>query len=115
MACSRAQPPSTCSWTGITTLTSEAMVYVLAVVLASYAVSRTAAVVGAVGAVLCLNFFFIEPRYTLQVDARENATALVAMLAVALVISHLAAVSQARDRVRPSQRAPGPAAAGAGH
>jgi two-component system sensor histidine kinase KdpD len=75
-------------------LTSEAMVYVLALVLASYAVSRTAAVLGALAAVVCLNFFFIEPRHTLQVDAQENATALLAMLGVALVISHLAIVSR---------------------
>lgn len=77
-----------------TSITSEAMLYVLAVVLASYTVSRTVAVVGAVAAVLCLNFFFIEPRYTLQVDAQENVTALLAMLGVAIVISHLAAVSR---------------------
>ncbi|HSV78180.1 MAG TPA: ATP-binding protein [Ramlibacter sp.] len=77
-----------------TTLTSQAMAYVLAIVLASYAVSRTSAVLGALAAVVCLNFFFIEPRYTLQVDAQENATALLAMLGVALVISHLAAVSR---------------------
>lgn len=76
------------------TLTSEAMVYVLAIVVAAYAVTRIAAVLGAVAAVLCLNFFFIEPRYTLQVDARENVAALLAMLGVALVISHLAAVSR---------------------
>jgi two-component system sensor histidine kinase KdpD len=75
-------------------LTSHAMVYVLAIVLDSYAVSRTAAVLGALAAVVCLNFFFIEPRYTLQVDAQENVTALLAMLGVALVISHLAAVSR---------------------
>lgn len=77
-----------------TTLTSEAMVYVLAVVLASYTVSRVAAVLSALGAVACLNFFFIEPRYTLQVDAQENVTALLALLGVALVISHLATVSR---------------------
>lgn len=75
-------------------LTSQAMVYVLAIVLGSYAVSRTAAVIGALAAVVCLNFFFIEPRYTLQVDAQENVTALLAMLGVALVISHLAAASR---------------------
>lgn len=76
------------------TLTSQAMVYVLAVVVASYTVSRLAAVLGAVAAVLCLNFFFIAPRHTLRVDAQENMTALLAMLGVALVISHLAAVSR---------------------
>jgi two-component system sensor histidine kinase KdpD len=88
-----------------TTLTSEAMVYVLAVVVASYALPRVAAVVSAIAAVLCLNFFFIEPRYTLQVDAQENATALLAMLGVALVISHLAAVSRREtDSARLNER-----------
>jgi len=75
-------------------LTSQAMLYVLAVVIASYAVSRTAAVLTAVGAVVLLNFFFITPRYTLRVDAQENVTALLAMLGLALVISHLVAVSR---------------------
>ncbi len=75
-------------------LTSEAMLYVLAVVLASYTVSRKAAVLSAFAAILCLNFLFIEPRFTLHVAAQENATALMAMLGVALVISHLAAVSR---------------------
>lgn len=75
-------------------LTSQAMVYVLAIVIASYSVSRTAAVLSAVAAVGLLNFLFVEPRYTLQVDAKENLAALAAMLAVAVVISHLAAVSR---------------------
>lgn len=77
-----------------TSLDSEAMIYVLAVVIASYTVSRTIAVLTAIGAVALLNFFFITPRYTLQVDAQENVAALAAMLGVALVISHLAAVSR---------------------
>jgi len=77
-----------------TSLASEAMMYVLAVVIASYTVSRTAAVLTAIGAVALLNFLFIPPRYTLQVDAQENVAALLAMLGVALAISHLAAVSR---------------------
>jgi two-component system, OmpR family, sensor histidine kinase KdpD len=87
------------------TLTSEAMVYVLAIVIASYTVSRITAVASAVAAVLCLNFFFIEPRYTFQVDAQENVAALLAMLGVALVISHLAAVSRREtDAARLNER-----------
>ena len=71
------------------TVTSQATLYVLAVAVASYTVSRTGAVISAVLAVTLLNFFFIPPRYTFQVDAQENMAALVAMLGVALVISHL--------------------------
>jgi two-component system, OmpR family, sensor histidine kinase KdpD len=70
-------------------LTSQAMVYVLAVVVASYALPRAASVVSAVAAVILLNFFFVPPRYTFHVESHENLAALFAMLAVALVISHL--------------------------
>lgn len=45
-------------------LTSQAMIYVLAVVVAAYKLDRLASVVGAVGAVTALNFFFVPPRWT---------------------------------------------------
>lgn len=90
---------------GRASLTSQAMLYVLALVIVAYTASRTAAVLAAVAAVVCLNFFFIEPRYTLRVDAQENATALLAMLGVALVISHLAGVSRREaEAVRLNER-----------
>jgi two-component system sensor histidine kinase KdpD len=72
-------------------LTSQAMVYVLAVVIASYALSWKESVVCAVGAVTAFNFFFVPPRMTFEVDSQEHLIALFAMLLVALVISHLAA------------------------
>jgi two-component system sensor histidine kinase KdpD len=72
-------------------VTSQAMVYVLAVVVASYTLGRGSALFCAVGAVTLLNFLFIPPRYTFQVEAQENLFALFAMLAVALVINRLAA------------------------
>lgn len=71
-------------------LTSLAMVYVLAVVLAAYRLDWLESTVCAVGAVTALNFFFVPPRWTFVVDTRENVIALAAMLAVALVISRLA-------------------------
>lgn len=71
------------------TLTSQAMVYMLAVVVASYTLALIPSAVCAVGAVTLLNFFFVPPRWTFQVDAQENLMALFTMLAVALVISHL--------------------------
>lgn len=70
-------------------LTSQAMLYVLAVVVASYTLPWVPSLICAVAAVTLLNFFFIPPRFTFQVDARENLLALLAMLAVALVISRL--------------------------
>ncbi len=71
-------------------LTSQAMVYVLAVVIAAYKLDRLASVVGAVGAVTALNFFFVPPRWTFEIENPEHFIALGVMLVVALVISFLA-------------------------
>lgn len=72
-------------------LTSQAMVYVLAVVIASYTLTWKESVVCAVAAVTAFNFFFVPPRWTFAIDSREHLIALFTMLLVALVISHLAA------------------------
>ena len=72
-------------------ITSQAMLYVLAVVVAAYRLEWQQSVVCAVGAVTALNFFFVPPRWTFEVESQEHLIALASMLAVALVISHLAA------------------------
>jgi two-component system sensor histidine kinase KdpD len=72
-------------------LTSQAMLYVLAIVIAAYRLDWVQSAVGAIAAVTVLNFFFVPPRWTFAVESREHLIALVVMLAVALVISHLAA------------------------
>ncbi len=72
-------------------LTSQAMVYVLAVVLASYYLRWQQSVAAAISAVIAFNFFFVPPRWTFEVDHPEHLIALFTMLLVALVISHLAA------------------------
>ena len=72
-------------------LTSQAMLYVLAVVLASYALPWLPSLVSAVAAVTMFNFLFVPPRGTFEVASREHLIALFTMLAVSLVISHLAA------------------------
>jgi two-component system sensor histidine kinase KdpD len=71
--------------------TSQAMVYVLAVVIAAYTLSWKESIAAAVGSVMAFNFFFVPPRWTLEVDSRENLISLFAMLLLALVISHLVA------------------------
>jgi two-component system sensor histidine kinase KdpD len=71
-------------------LTSLAMLYVLAVVLAAYRLDWIASAVCAVGAVTALNFFFVPPRWTFQVESQEHFISLAAMLMLALVISRLA-------------------------
>jgi two-component system sensor histidine kinase KdpD len=67
------------------------MVYVLAVVVASYSLRWKASVICAVLAVIAFNFFFVPPRWTFEVESREQLITLFTMLLVALVISHLAA------------------------
>lgn len=71
-------------------LTSQAMLYVLVIVIAAYRLDWVQSAACAVGAVTALNFFFVPPRWTFEVESREHMIALVVMLVVALVISHLA-------------------------
>lgn len=71
------------------TLTSQAMIYVLAIVIAAYKLDWVSSSVGAVGAVTALNFFFVPPRWTFEIESQEHFIALGVMLVVALVISHL--------------------------
>lgn len=86
-------------------VTSQAMVYVLAVVVASYTLGWLPSLFCAIAAVTLLNFLFIPPRYTFHVEAQENLFALFAMLAVALVISHLgAALRRETEAARRNER-----------
>lgn len=62
-------------------LTSQAMLYVLAVVIASYTLSWVESVVCAVGAVTALNFFFVPPRWSFEVESQEHFIAMTTMLA----------------------------------
>lgn len=70
-------------------MTSQSMIYVLAVVIAAYRLDWISSTVGAVGAVIALNFFFVPPRWTFEIESQEHFIALFVMLIVALVISHL--------------------------
>lgn len=72
-------------------LTSQAMLYVLVVVLASYTLRLLPSMVCALAAVTAFNFFFVPPRWTFEVESQEHLAALVTMLVVALVISQLSA------------------------
>jgi two-component system sensor histidine kinase KdpD len=88
-------------------LTSQAMLYVLAVVVASYSLAWLPSVVVAVVAVTAFNFLFVPPRWTFEVDSRQHLIALLTMLLVALVVSHLAAAlrSETETAHRNEQRA----------
>jgi two-component system sensor histidine kinase KdpD len=71
-------------------LTSQSMLYVLAVVIASYRLGWKQSVGGAFASVAALNFFFVPPRWTFQVERSEHFIALLTMLVLALVINRLA-------------------------
>jgi two-component system, OmpR family, sensor histidine kinase KdpD len=71
-------------------LTSQAMIYVLVVVIAAYKLDWIASAICAVSAVTALNFFFVPPRWTFEIESQEHFIALSVMLVVALVVSHLA-------------------------
>lgn len=77
-------------------LTSQSMLYVLAVVLAAYALPWLPSVLCAVTAVTALNFFFVPPRWTFAVDSEDHLIGLFSMLLVALVISHLASALRSK-------------------
>ncbi len=78
-------------WEPHVSLASQAMLYVLAVVIASYTLEPLASVACALGAVTAFNFFFVPPRWTFEVDSQQNLISLFTMLVVALVVSRLAA------------------------
>jgi two-component system sensor histidine kinase KdpD len=80
-------------------LDSQSMLYLLAVTFVAYRMPWNWSAGFAIAAVTALNFFFVPPRYTLEVENHEYLIALVAMLAVALLISHLAAAAR-RDAER---------------
>ena len=80
-------------------LTSQAMLYLVAVVIAAYACNRLTALASAIGAVTAFNFFFVPPRYTLAVENREHLIALGAMLGVALLVSWLSARVRSASRL----------------
>jgi len=71
--------------------TSQAMIYLAAVIIASYKLDRLPAVICAVASVTAFNFFFVPPRLTLAVEHHEHLISMAVMLGVALVVSQLAA------------------------
>lgn len=71
-------------------LTSQAMVYVLAVVVAAYKFDTIESSFCAIAAVAALNYFFVPPRWTFEIAHQEHLIALGVMLIVALVTSSLA-------------------------
>jgi hypothetical protein len=74
---------------GAVSLASQALIYLLPVVLtAVYLESIDAVITAVIGSVL-LNFLFIPPRYTFVVEGPEYVVSLSALLGVSIVISAL--------------------------
>ncbi|MCL4813206.1 MAG: DUF4118 domain-containing protein [Vicinamibacteraceae bacterium] len=70
--------------------------YLLIVLLAAADAGLWVAIVTSVVAMLCFNFFFLPPVGTWTIADPHNWVALVALLVVSLVASHLSAVARAR-------------------
>ncbi|HSL15575.1 MAG TPA: ATP-binding protein [Actinomycetota bacterium] len=66
-------------------------IYLLAVVVASAIGGRAAGLAASILGFLSLNFFFTEPLHTFEVADREDVTALVVFLIVALIVGSLVA------------------------
>jgi two-component system sensor histidine kinase KdpD len=66
------------------------MIFILAVLLVGARTRMSAAVLAALLCFLAYNFFFIEPRFTLFIGARQGVTTVVLFLATALVAGRLA-------------------------
>ena len=71
-------------------LVNMAMLYLLAVVLVAWKLTRSAAILTAVAGVACFDYFFVPPVGTFSIDDRQYLLTFFIMLAVALVIGNLA-------------------------
>lgn len=78
--------------------TTAGFIYLIAILLIAAGWGFLEAVAGSVLAVLCFNFFFLEPVGTLNIADPQNWVALAGFLATSLVASQLSA--RARERTR---------------
>jgi two-component system sensor histidine kinase KdpD len=81
---------------GLTSAQNLRVIYLLAVLFVTIRRDKTAGIVTAVGSVLALNFFFIEPVHQLRISHSEDVVALGVFLVAALVVGRLA--DTARER-----------------
>jgi two-component system sensor histidine kinase KdpD len=85
--------------------TNLVMIYLLTVVLAAIYLGRGPSFVAAIIGVLAFDYFFVPPRFTLNVSDTEYLLTFVALLVVSLVISSLTArVGAQADAARQGER-----------
>src|SRR4029450_995270 len=77
--------------------------YLLAVVIAAVIGGVAVGVASAIGAAFLINYYFVKPEHTLQVDQGEQALALLVFVVVAVVVS--VAVEAAARRARAAEAA----------
>src|SRR3974390_3485191 len=75
---------------------SLAVLYLLAIIPVAAAWGTVYAVGVAIGSMLCFNFFFLPPLYTLTLQDERNWFALVVFVVTAVVVSELASRSRRR-------------------
>lgn len=85
------------------TLTDFAMVYLLGTSAVALRGARGPALLSSALSVLCFDYFFVPPRFTFHVEHPQHVVTFVVMLAVALLISHLAV--RARRQAEAAKRA----------
>lgn len=83
------------SWIGYR---SVPMLYLLAITVSGLLLHRWAVLALAAGSSLAWNYFFTDPRYTLQILEREDVFLLLAFLAVAFVLGHLTTRLRRREQ-----------------
>lgn len=76
--------------------TTAALTLLLAVLAVAAVASRTVAVIASLIAFACFNFFFLPPVGTFAIDKGDDLVALIVLLAVALIGSHLSQQSRTR-------------------
>jgi two-component system sensor histidine kinase KdpD len=81
---------------GLTSADNLRVIYLLAILFVTIRRDEATAVATAVGSVLALNFFFIEPVHQLRISHSEDVVALAVFLVAALVVGRLAATSRER-------------------
>lgn len=70
--------------------------FLIGVVIATMRWGRGAGVLASVAAVLCFDFFFVPPRFSLTVDESDSLITFGVMLGVSLLLSHLTAALRAK-------------------
>jgi two-component system, OmpR family, sensor histidine kinase KdpD len=81
---------------GLTSAANLRVIYLLAVLFVTIRRDEATAIATAIGSVLALNFFFVEPRHQLRISHSEDVVALGVFLVAALVVGRLAALSRER-------------------